>query len=72
MAGVEFAGRPVRFRGGAVGRLTVTWNVLLAVVPVLSFTVTEMLAEPVAEVVPVMDPPEEMESPEGKPEALNV
>lgn len=72
VAGVEVVGRPVTFRVGAGGRATVNWKLWLAVVPALSFTVTETLADPGAVVVPVMAPPEEIERPAGNPVALKV
>lgn len=72
VAGVEVAGRPVRFKVGAGGRITVNWKEWLTVVPALSFTVTETLADPGAVVVPLMAPLEEIERPAGSPEALKV
>ena len=72
LAGVVVGGRPVRFRVGAVGNATVNWNEWLAVVPVLSFTVTVTVAVPVVVAVPVIAPPDEIESPEGSPVALQV
>jgi len=72
VAGVEVAGRPVTFKVGVGGRVTVNWKDWLVVVPALSFTVTDTLAVPAAVVVPLMAPLEEIERPAGNPEALKV
>ena len=72
VAGGELAGSPVTFRAGAAGSATLNWKLWLAVVPALSFAVTDTLAAPATVVVPVMIPVDEIESPVGNPVALQV
>ena len=72
VAGFAVLGRPVRVTVGVGGRVTVRLNVLVALSPLLSITLTEIENVPGALGRPLKVPAEVMVMPAGNPAAVHV